>query len=107
MEQKQPKKGKALDIFRSKYAQKFIGKYKWSYLLGIVILIVIDVLQTEVPLVVGDTIDQVALGNFTADMIWKPVIRLAIIALTGHLRKPTVEELIRVIVAKVVRDHGS
>lgn len=33
--------------------------------------------------------------------------RLAIIALTGHLRKPTVEELIRVIVAKVVRDHGS
>ena len=85
MEQKQPKKGKALDIFRSKYAQKFIGKYKWSYLLGIVILIVIDVLQTEVPLVVGDTIDQVALGKFTADMMWKPVIRLAIIALVVFL----------------------
>ena len=85
MEQKQPKKGKALDIFRSKYAQKFIGKYKWSYLLGIVILIVIDVLQTEVPLVVGDTIDQVALGNFTADMMWNPVIRLAIIALVVFL----------------------
>jgi len=85
LEQKQPKKGKALDIFRSKYAQKFIGKYKWSYLLGIVILIIIDVLQTEVPLVVGDTIDQVALGGFTADMIWKPVIRLAIIAVVVFL----------------------
>ena len=85
MEQKQPKKGKALDIFRSKYAQKFIGKYKWSYLLGIVILIIIDVLQTEVPLVVGETIDQVALGGFTADMIWKPVIRLAIIAVVVFL----------------------
>ena len=80
MEQKQPKKGKALDIFRSKYAQKFIGKYKWSYLIGIAVLILIDVLQTEVPLVVGETIDQVALGGFTADMVWKPVIRLAIIA---------------------------
>ena len=46
MEQKQPKRGKALDIFRSKYAQKFIGKYKWSYLIGIIVLIIIDVLQT-------------------------------------------------------------
>ena len=80
MEQKQPKKGKALDIFRSKYAQKFIGKYKWSYLIGIAVLILIDVLQNEVPLVVGETIDQVALGGFTANMVWKPVIRLAIIA---------------------------
>ncbi len=85
MEQKQPKKGKALDIFRSPYARKFIGKYKWSYLLGIVILIIIDVLQTEVPLVVGETIDQVALGGFTADMMWRPVIRLAIIAIVVFL----------------------
>ena len=85
MEQKQPKKGKALDIFRSPYARKFIGKYKWSYLLGIVILIIIDVLQTEVPLVVGETIDQVALGGFTADMMWRPVIRLAIIAVVVFL----------------------
>ena len=85
MEQKQPKKGKALDIFRSPYARKFIGKYKWSYLLGIVILIIIDVLQTEVPLVVGETIDQVALGGFTADMMWHPVIRLAIIAVVVFL----------------------
>ena len=85
MEQKQPQKGRALDIFRSKYAQKFIGKYKWSYLIGIIILIVIDVLQTEVPLVVGETIDDVALGGFTADMIWTPVIRLAIIALIVFL----------------------
>ena len=58
MEQKQPKRGKALDIFRSKYARKFVSKYKWSYLIGIIVLIIIDVLQTEVPLVVGDTIDQ-------------------------------------------------
>ena len=85
MEQKQPKRGKALDIFRSKYAQKFIGKYKWSYLIGIIVLIIIDVLQTEVPLVVGETIDQVAAGGFTASMVWNPVIKLAIIAIVVFL----------------------
>ena len=85
MEQKQPKRGKALDIFRSKYAQKFIGKYKWSYLIGIIVLIIIDVLQTEVPLVVGDTLNQVAESGFTADMVWNPVIKLAIIAIVVFL----------------------
>ncbi len=85
MEQKQSKKGKALDIFRSPYARKFIGKYKWSYLIGIAVLILIDILQTEVPLVVGGTLDQVAAGAFTSDMVWQPVIKLAIIALVVFL----------------------
>jgi len=85
LEQKQPKRGKALDIFRSKYAQKFIGKYKWSYLIGIIVLIIIDVLQTEVPLVVGDTLNQVAEGGFTAEMVWNPVIKLTIIAVVVFL----------------------
>ena len=85
MEQKQQKKGRALDIFRSPYARKFIGKYKWSYLIGIVILVFIDILQTEVPLVVGGTIDKVAEAGFTADMIWQPVIRLATIAIIVFL----------------------
>ena len=85
MEQKQQKKGRALDIFRSPYARKFIGKYKWSYLIGIIVLIFIDVLQTEVPLVVGGTLDQVAEAGFTADMIWQPVIKLAAIAITVFL----------------------
>ena len=85
MEQKQPKRGKALDIFRSPYARKFIGKYKWSYLIGIAVLILIDVLQTEVPLVVGDTLNQVADGGFSASMVWAPVIKLAIIAIVVFL----------------------
>ena len=83
MEQKQ--KGKVLDIFRSKYARKFIRKYKWSYVIGILVLLVIDILQTEVPLVVGETIDEVAAGTFTADAVWDPVIKLAFIAVTVFL----------------------
>ena len=78
--EKEKKKAGIAGILRSKYARSFVKKYKWSYLIGIAVLILIDVLQTEVPLVVGETIDQVALGGFTADMVWKPVIRLAIIA---------------------------
>ena len=82
---KTPKRGRVLGIFKSKYARKFLWKYRWSYLIGILMLLVIDILQTEVPLVVGDTIDEVAVGHFTADMIWNPVIRLGIIALIVFL----------------------
>ncbi|MBR5537287.1 MAG: ABC transporter ATP-binding protein [Clostridia bacterium] len=85
METKQPKKGRALDIFRSPYARKFFSKYKWSYLIGVAVLILIDVLQTEVPLVVGETIDRVAERGFTADMIWQPVYKLAFIAVVVFL----------------------
>ena len=45
----------------------------------------IDILQTEVPLVVGSTIDKVAEAGFTADMIWQPVTRLATIAIIVFL----------------------
>ncbi len=80
MEQNPKKRGKVLDIFRSPYARHFIGKYKWSYLIGIAVLILIDIAQTEVPLVVGDTIQEIAQGGFTGDMIWQPVISLSVIA---------------------------
>ncbi len=85
MAQKEKKRGKVLDIFKSPYARKFIWKYKWSYLIGILVLILIDIAQTEVPLVVGDTINQIAKGDFTGSMIWQPVISLSIIAVIVFL----------------------
>ncbi len=85
-EKKQGKKrGNVLGIFKSPYARKFIWKYKWSYLIGILVLIVIDIAQTEVPIVVGDTIDMIAQGGFVADMVWQPVISLSIIAIIVFL----------------------
>ncbi len=80
---KQP--GKVLGIFRSRYARKFIWKYKWSYLIGIAVLILIDLAQTEVPLVVGDTINQIAKGDFAGGAVWQPVITLSIIAVIVFL----------------------
>lgn len=53
MEQKKARKAGIMDILRSPYAHQFFRKYKWSYLLGMAILIVIDSAQTEVPRIVG------------------------------------------------------
>ena len=85
--QKKKPKGSALGIFKSPYARRFLGKYKWSYLVGILILIVIDLVQTDVPLIMGDSINiinEVVLGTGTlADPmgeITRQVLRLAGIA---------------------------
>ncbi len=91
MEQTHQEKGKIFDLFRSKYARKFIGKYKWSYLIGIAILILIDTAQTDVPLVVGDTIDTIAefLGGAAQgglqNLLTQQVIHLAIIGVIVFL----------------------
>lgn len=85
-QEKKPK-GSVMGIFKSPYARHFLGKYKWSYLVGILILIVIDLVQTDVPLIMGDSIniiDEVILGTGTlADPmgeITRQVLRLAGIA---------------------------
>ncbi len=81
MERTQPRKRENIfRIFTSSYARSFIRKYKWNYLIGIGILILIDVLQTDVPLIVGDTIDAMEQGFFTADLVRRQIVHLAIIA---------------------------
>ncbi len=55
-------------------------KYIFSYTLGILILILIDLLQTEVPLIAGSTIDLIAAGGFKGSFISKTLINLALIA---------------------------
>lgn len=80
MEKKQEEKGKIFDIFRSRYARKFIRTYFWSYLVGMAVLVVIDMVQTEVPLIVGETVDSIANGIFGSGVIRSVLIRLAVIA---------------------------
>lgn len=86
MDGKQKKKRENIfRIFTSPYARQFIKKYKWNYLIGIAILIVIDVLQTDVPLIVGDTIDAMEQGRFTAALVRTQLIHLGIIAVIVFL----------------------
>lgn len=79
MKQKKTRAG-IFDLFKSPYARHFIGKYKWNYLIGIAMLVLIDVVQTDVPLIVGDTINVIDTAGFEAGYIRQQVVRLAIIA---------------------------
>ncbi|MBQ7113921.1 MAG: ABC transporter ATP-binding protein [Clostridia bacterium] len=88
MAKQKKRKDGIMDILRSPYARQFIKKYKWSYLLGMAILIVIDLLQTEVPIIVGEIIDKVeqhtvVQRDFTAAVLTMAAI--AVVVLAGRL----------------------
>lgn len=89
MQKEGKQKGKVFGIFKSKYARQVAKKYVLSYIFGIIILILIDVAQTEVPLVVGESIDAIAKGRFTASFIGSQLIYLAVIALLVFLGRIT------------------
>ncbi len=77
---KREKKAGITDILRSPYAHKFITKYKWNYFAGMVILIIIDIAQTEVPLIVGRIIDKIDVGTIESRDFYRAIIVMAIIA---------------------------
>lgn len=70
-----------LDILRSPYARHFISRYKWSYIIGIAVLIIIDIVQTEVPGIVGSVIDSIGAGGATRAVFTAAVTEMAVIAL--------------------------
>ena len=76
------------DFLRSSYAGKFIRKYKWNYLLGMAILVVIDIAQTRLPLIVGGIIDKVDQRTVTSVDFRTAIltmILIAILVLLGRL----------------------
>ena len=81
MEKQKARKAGIMDILRSPYARQFIRKYKWSYIIGIVILIVIDLAQTEVPIIVGRVIDGIELRTIDHAGFVSAVVTMAVIAL--------------------------
>ena len=70
---------KALDFIRSKYARSFFARYKWSYLVGMAILVAIDLAQVEIPIIVGRVIDGIADKSITSDGFTGALISMAII----------------------------
>ena len=80
MEKQKARKAGIMDILRSPYAQRFIRKYKWSYLIGMAVLIVIDLAQTEVPIIVGNVIDGIELQTIDHAGFVNAVLRMAAIA---------------------------
>ncbi len=77
--QTESRKPGIMDIIRSPYARRFAVRYRWSYILGMVILIVIDVAQTRVPLIVGNIIDRVDEGTIVSDDYRSAIVTMALI----------------------------
>lgn len=80
--------GRITDILRSRYARGLVKKYWLSYILGMAVLVINDLAQTEVPLIVGEAIDGIADGSIAAAgfsaLVWRMAI-IAIIVLTGKI----------------------
>ena len=76
------------DFLKSSYAGKFIRKYKWNYLAGMAILIIIDIAQTRLPLIVGGIIDKVDQRTVTPVDFRTAIltmILIAVLVLLGRL----------------------
>lgn len=80
MSTKDEKKPGVTDFLRSSYAGGFIKKYKWNYLMGMAILLVIDIAQTRLPLIVGGIIDKVAQRAVTSADFRTAILTMAFIA---------------------------
>lgn len=75
-----PRRAGILDILKSSYARHFIGKYKWSYLIGMAVLVFIDIEQTRVPLIVGNVIDGITDTTMGRPEILRSVVSMFAIA---------------------------
>lgn len=88
MAQKKERKAGIMDILRSPYARGFFKKYKWSYLIGMAILIIIDAAQTEVPRIVGLVIDGIRDTSIDDSGFASSIIKMlliAVIVLVGRI----------------------
>ena len=83
--EKKEKKGSVFGLFKSPYAKSLMKKYAGSYLIGIIILIIIDYLQTDQPLIVTNAVNAITDGVFTGKIVTETVVRLVIIAIAVFL----------------------
>lgn len=73
---------KVKGFMESKYTRLFLKKYKANYLLGISFLIIIDIMQTRIPIITGYVIDGLELKNIEMANIRHQIILLFFIAIS-------------------------
>lgn len=59
----------------------YLSKYKYRYLAGILFLMLVDAAQVLIPRFIKQAVDIIALGIFSMQEIWKPVLSMLGIAL--------------------------
>lgn len=88
MEKLTEEKDSILSLIKSPYVLSFIKKYKISYIFGIMFLVLIDYLQTIIPMNIGKVIDGLEKNNITLNGIQREVIiimALAIVIIIGRI----------------------
>lgn len=76
------KENRPSSFMKSSYIRSFFKKYLFNYIFGIIALVIVDVVQTRVPIIVGDVIDGVDLGSFDTVFIKSSILKLFAIAAT-------------------------
>jgi ATP-binding cassette subfamily B protein len=88
MDKMTEEKDSILSLIKSPYVLSFIKKYKISYIIGIIFLVLIDYLQTKIPLNIGKVIDGLEKNNITLNGIQREVIiiiALATVIIIGRI----------------------
>ncbi len=88
MEKMTEEKDSILSLIKSPYVLSFIKKYKLYYIFGIMFLVLIDYLQTIIPLNIGNVIDGLEKNNITLNGIQREVIiimSLAVVIIIGRI----------------------
>lgn len=88
MEKMTDEKDSILSLIKSPYVLGFIKKYKLSYIIGIAFLVLIDYLQTIIPINIGRVIDGLEKNNITLNGIQREliiIIALALVIIIGRI----------------------
>lgn len=73
-------KDSMIKMIKSPYIKGFIKKYKIRYFIGIVFLVLIDYLQTMLPLIIGSVIDGYKSGVYKSNNISHELLNIGVIA---------------------------
>ncbi len=75
------KKGSILSLLKSSYIRNFLKKYWLSYVLGIFFLVVIDFVQTRIPIYIGGVIDSLKTGSLTEEKLISDALKILLMAI--------------------------
>lgn len=80
----QAKENKPSSFMKSKYIRGFFKKYYVNYIFGIIALLIVDIVQTRVPIIVGSVIDKIELSNLDMAFVKTAILKLFAIAGTVY-----------------------
>lgn len=78
------KENKPSSFMKSKYIRGFFKKYFVNYIFGIIALLIVDIVQTRVPIIIGSVIDNIELNNLDMTFVRTAIAKLFAIAGTVY-----------------------